>query len=63
MPHYGELVYSMAKISGKCLKDIANEGKVSRQAFHRMIKKKHISTKVLHKFAGICGREVVITIK
>lgn len=63
MPHYGELINSMAKISGKRLKDIARDGKVSRQAFHRMVKKKHLSTKVLHKFAQICGREIVITIK
>lgn len=63
MVHYGKIIYNMAQLTGKPLKQIANEAGYTEQGFYRVVKKKNLNTRVIELFAKACQRQVKIEVK
>jgi hypothetical protein len=62
MIHMGKAIAHMVRISGTAQRRIAWAAGYSEQEYYRIIKKKHINTKVLEDFSRVCKKKVKIVI-
>lgn len=61
--HYGNIIYNMAKLTGRPLKEIAFAAGYTEPAFYRLVKKKDLNTKVIEVFSKVCERKVTILVE
>ncbi len=60
--HLGEVIYSMAKLSGLPLKEVAKRAGYTERNFYYLVKQRHLNTETVEVFAKVCEREIEISV-